>query len=330
LGRILASMKILTLAVALGCLLPVAPAQSATTTIRVANLELGTNLPIFYLAKIASKYDIDVKVINFRRGVETAQALKANEVDVALGGTEAAISAAAGGSQVVILSNYCSGGIAWVTRPDLNLKSVSDVKGLRFGTVRGIHELLMLIEFDRAGITWSEQPGKANVQLVFLNSGPAIAAALKSRQIDVMTNAEPLPSRAIQEGYGAQFHIPNTTAVGNPARAVFMRRDFFDAHKDAARRFVEALVEATKKLRDDPAFAREFAVNEALKGSITAEDWDLMFKYKHTSFDVMLSLPSIQATADYMRKFGMIQRKVDAAEFTDLSLVEAAAKKVGW
>ncbi len=324
-----ASIKFLALAIAMALPAQVAWAQQATT-IRVANLELGTNLPIFYLAKIASKYGIDVKVVNFRRGVETAQALKANEVDVALGGTEAAISAAASGTQVVILSNYCSGGVAWVTRPDLNLKSVTDVKGLRFGTIRGIHELLMLIEFDRAGLTWSEQPGKADVQLVFLNSGPAIAAALKSRQIDLMTNAEPLPSRAIQEGYGAQFHIPSDTPVGNPARSVFMRRDFFDKNKDAARRFVEALVEATKKLRDDPAFAREFAVNEALKGSITTADWDLMFKSGHTSFEVMLSLPSIQATADYMHKFGMIPRKVDAAEFTDLSLVEAAIKKLGW
>src|SRR4051794_35947793 len=93
-------------------------ALAQATTIRVANLELGTNLPIFYLPKLAAKYNLDIKIINFRRGVETAQALKAGEVDVALGGTEAAISAAASGTQVVILSNYCSGGVAWVTRPD--------------------------------------------------------------------------------------------------------------------------------------------------------------------------------------------------------------------
>jgi NitT/TauT family transport system substrate-binding protein len=298
-------------------------------TIRVANLELGPNLPIFYLAKIASQRGLDIKVINFRRGVETAQALKAGQVDVALGGIEAAVAAAAAGTNIVVLSNYASGGVAWVTRPDLKLNKVTDAKGYKFGTIRGIHELLMLVEFDRAGMTWSEQPG-SDVQLVFLNSGPALATALRSGQIDIMTNAEPLPSRAIVEGYGAPFHIPRNTALGAPPRAVFMGREFFSKNKEAAQRFVEVLVEATKKLRDDPAFARDFAVNEALKGTITAGDWDLMFKSGNTEFDVRLTLGEMQATADYMQKFGMINRKINTAEFTDLSLLDAAIKKIGW
>jgi NitT/TauT family transport system substrate-binding protein len=304
-------------------------AAQTLPTIRVANLELGTNLPIFYLAEIASKHGLDVKIINFRRGVETAQALKAGQVDVALGGTEAAVSAAASGTDIVILSNYCSGGVAWVTRPELKLKTVADVKGFRFGTIRGIHELLMLAEFDRAGLTWSEQPGK-DVQTVFLNSGPALATALKSGEIDIMTNAEPLPSRAIVEGYGAPFYVPRDTAMGAPPRAVFMSRDFYTKNREAAQRFVEALVEATKKLRDDPAFARDFAVNKALKGTITADDWDLMFKNDHTEFDVTLTLEAIQATADYMQKYGMINRKMNVAEFTDLKPLGAAIKKIGW
>ena len=325
--RMVSIVRVLAFTLVAACMSHAAVAQAPT--IRVANLELGTNLPIFYLAKIASQHGLDIKVINFRRGVETAQALRAGQVDVALGGTEAAISAVAAGAQVVILSNYCSGGVAWVTRPDLKLKTVADVKGHKFGTIRGIHELLMLVELDRAGLTWSEQPGK-DVQTVFLNSGPAIAAALKSRQVDLMTNAEPLPSRAIVEGYGAPFHIPRNIALGAPPRAVFMSRDFYTKNKDVARRFVEALVAATKKLRDDPAFAREFAVNEALKGTITTGDWDLMFKNDHTAFDVALTLDAIQATADYMQKFGMINRKLNAADFTDLSLLEAATKKLGW
>lgn len=322
-----------TLKIIAAALAAVGVAQGAAAqqlpTIRVANLELGTNLPIFYLAKIAAQRGLDVKVTNFRRGVETAQALKAGQVDVALGGTEAAVSAVAAGTDIVVLSNYCSGGVAWVSRPDLKLKTVADAKGYKFGTVRGIHELLMLAEFDRAGLTWSEQPGK-DVQMVFLNSGPAIATALKSRQIDIMTNAEPLPSRAIVEGFGAPYYVPRDTPLGAPPRAVFMSREFYSKNKAATQRFVEVLVEATKKLRDDPAFARDFAVNEALKGTITPGDWDLMFKNDHTAFDVRLTVAEIRAAADYMQKFGMINRKLNAADFTDLSLLEAAIKKAGW
>ncbi len=107
--RIMSAISVLFVALVV---IPHSATAQPVPTIRVANLELGTNLPIFYLAKIAAQHGLDIRIINFRRGVETAQALKAGQVDVALGGTEAAVSAAAAGTNIVILSNYCSGGVA--------------------------------------------------------------------------------------------------------------------------------------------------------------------------------------------------------------------------
>ncbi len=58
-----------------------ASAQQTKTTIRIANLDIGPFVPVAYVAKLADKYNIDVKITNFRRGLEAAQALKAGEAD---------------------------------------------------------------------------------------------------------------------------------------------------------------------------------------------------------------------------------------------------------
>lgn len=298
--------------------------------IRVANLELGTNLPVYYLPKVAEKHGIQVEIINFRRGLEAAQALKAGEVDVAVGGIEAAIAAHASGTPAVVLANYCSGGIVWTQRPDLGMKEVADLKGRRFATIRGMHEVLMRVEFELAGLSVSEQPGEADVQAIFLNSGPAIATALRTGEADAMTNAEPLPSRSIAEGYGAPFIVPDNTPIGIAPRAFFIDRGFLEQHPEASQRLVDALVDSAKTLRDNADLAREFAVKDALEGTITDDDWHLMFDSGHTKFDVTLRMEAVQATADYMHKFGMIQKPVAATDFVDLSLLGKSLEKIGW
>jgi ABC-type nitrate/sulfonate/bicarbonate transport system substrate-binding protein len=111
-------------------------------------------------------------------------------------------------------------------------------------------------------------------------------------------------------------------------RAVFMRSDFLAAHRDVAQRFVDALVEATMALRDNPTLAREFAVNDALKGAITAADWDMAAK--NQAFDVSLTANTVQAYVDYMNKYGMIKSKLKSSDITDLSMLERAKAKAGW
>ena len=80
------------------------------------------------------------------------------------------------------------------------------------------------------------------------------------------------------EGYAVPLLRPFDTILGRLPRAVFMRRDFHDKQPQAAERFVDALVEATKTLPRPADTARDFAVNSELKGAITAEDWELAVK----------------------------------------------------
>ena len=317
------------LALVLACGLGARPAaaQADKVTIRIANLDIGPFVSVAYVAKLAAKHGITVKITNFRRGLEAAQALKANEMDVAVGGVEAAVAAIAGGAPAVIVSSCSTGGIAWVGRPDINWRTPADLKGRKFGVIRGLHELVMLVVFEQNGLSSSTEPGK-DVQIVFINSPPAANTAMKARDVDAISNPEPFPSRAVVEGYAKPFMRPYDTPLGNMPRAVFMRSDFLAANRAVAQRFVDALVEATMTLRDNPALARDFVVNDALKGAITAADWDTAMK--NQAFDVSLTAGTVQAYVDYMLKYGMIKEKLRSPDITDLSMLERAKVKVGW
>ncbi len=303
-------------------------AQQARTTIRIANLEISPFLPVAYVAKLADKYNLDVKITNFRLGLQAAQALKSGEVDVAVGGVEAAISAIAGGMPAVIVSSVSTGGIAWVAQPDQPIQTVKDLKGKKFATLRGLHELVMRVEFEENGLTMSTEPGKADVQVMYINSPPALIATMKSKEVDAGSAPEPFPSRVVTERLAKPMLKPYDTQLGNLPRAVFMSKAFFEKEKDASQRFVTALVEATKALRDNPKLAADFALNDALKGSMSAEDWAL--SATNMTYDVSLTVPGVQAYVDYMFKYGMIKQKFSAADFTDLSMLEKAKVQVRW
>ena len=307
---------------------PQAWAQPSRTTIRIANLEISPFLPVAYVAKLADKYNLDVKITNFRLGLQAAQALKSGEVDVAVGGVEAAISAIAGGMPAVIVSSVSTGGIAWVAQTDQPIKTVKDLKGKKFATLRGLHELVMRVEFEQNGLTMSTEPGKADVQVMYLNSPPALIATMKSKEVDAASAPEPFPSRVVTEKLAKPMLRPYDTPLGNLPRAVFMSKAFVNKEKDASQRFVTALVEATKTLRDNPKLAADFALNDALKGSMSSEDWAL--SATNMTYDVALTVPGVQAYIDYMFKYGMIKQKFSATEATDFSMLEKSKIQVRW
>ncbi len=305
-----------------------ASAQSAKTTIRIANLDIGPFVPVAYVAKLADKYNLDVKITNFRRGLEAAQALKAGEADVAVGGVEAAISAIAGGSSALIVSSVSTGGIAWVAQPDQDIKTVKDLKGKRFAVIPGLHELVMRVAFEQAGLTMSTEAGKADVQVMFFNAPPQTIAIMKSKEVDAASAPEPFPSRAVGDKVAKPFMRPYDTPLGNMPRAIFMAKGFHDKNPEAAQRFVSALVEAVKTLRDNPKLARDFALNDALKGAMSGEDWDL--GASNMTFDVSLTPQTVQAYIDYMHKYGMIKQQFSAADVTDLKMLDKAKAQAGW
>ncbi|MCB1490595.1 MAG: ABC transporter substrate-binding protein [Rhodobiaceae bacterium] len=322
------SWRLFTRAFAAGIAIAMSVAAANAEKIRVANLEIGAFLPIPYTAKIAAKHGIEIELVNFRRGLEAANALKAGEVDIAVGGIEAAISAIGAGAPAVVVASCTTGGVAWVAGKDSPVNSIQDLKGHKFAVIRGLHELIMRVEFEQHNLTMSAEPGEADIHVVYINSPPALNVALKAGEVDAMSAPEPFPSRAISEGYAKPLLLPYDTPLGDVPRAVFMRKDFLAAHPDEAQKFVDALVDATKQLRDDPSLAKDFALNDALRDAMTEADWDLTIQ--NLKFNVSLDAAEVEHYIDYMTKYGMLKTAITASDVASLDMLEKAKAEYGW
>lgn len=295
--------------------------------VRVANLDIGPFAPCAYVGKLAAKHDIKVEITGFRRGLESAQAVAAGAADVGVGGLEAAVSAVAGGSPSVIIAGCTTGGIGWVAKKGSGIRTIADLKGKRFAVIRGLHELVMLAVFAKHGLTSSQEKG-ADVQIFYINAPPALGTALRNGDVDAMSAPEPFPSRAVLEGYAEPLPPPYDTELGNIPRALFMRREFLTAHPEVAQRFVAAYVESMRVFRDNPKEAENFVLNDALKGEMTPQDWQL--SVKNQTWDVSLTMETVSAYINDLQKYGMLRKQLNAADFTDLSLLAKAKASTDW
>jgi NitT/TauT family transport system substrate-binding protein len=301
--------------------------RADTPTIRIANLDIGPFAPVAYVGRLADRYGIKVHVTGFRTGLQSAQAVSGGAADIGVGGVEAAVTTIAGGTPASIIAGCTTGGLGWMARKDSGIKTVADLKGKKFGVIRGLHELVMKAEFDKFGLTSSQDPG-SDVQVFYINAPPAVPVALRNGDIDAGSAPEPFPTLAEQAGYAVRLPPPYDTPLLNLPRALFASRDFLTTYPDAAARFVTAYVAAMKTFRDEPKLAEDFALNDALKGAMTANDWQLSLP--NQGWDVSLAVPTVQAYIDLENKYGLIRKPMKAETITDLAMLDKAKATVGW
>ena len=89
---------------------------------------------------------------------------------------------------------------------------VTDLKGKKFGVIRGLHELVMKAEFAKFGLTSSQDPG-SDVQVFYINAPPAVPVALRNGDIDAGSAPEPFPTIAEQQGYAVRMPPPYDTPL---------------------------------------------------------------------------------------------------------------------
>ena len=132
-------------------------------------------------------------------------------------GTPASKSGRASGAPTVVVAGFARGGARLVARPELTIKSVKELKGKKVGVTRGgIHEVRLMAELQKAGLSAESAPGK-DVQMIYL-SYPDWNAALLGESIDAMMQSEPQSSQAINRNFGVEVIKPYDTPIGEPVR----------------------------------------------------------------------------------------------------------------
>jgi NitT/TauT family transport system substrate-binding protein len=302
---------------------------AADDLVRVGALKAVHYTALWYLPEVGPRHGIKFEVLEFKKGLDAMEAMKAGAIDMASSGSDGAIAARASGVPVYIVAGFSKGGVMIVGRSDLALKSVAELKGRKVGVVRGgAQELALFMTLAKAGLTWSEK-GDRDVTLVYLASYPAVNEALATKNIDAMTQIEPQAAIALGKGFGREIVKPYDTELGMPVKSVSMAARFYDERRPVAARVLEAFVDATRTLLARPDVARRFYTEVVFKGNLTQEDYDAALANSPFSYDV--TADHIQKTIDAMMKYGVgrMENPPSAREFVKTDLLEAAKRALG-
>ena len=317
--------KVLAIALALAAQLPLA--SHAADLVRLGNLKFAHYGAVAYMKEIAPKYNLKIEERIFSKGLDIVPAIIAGEIDVSASALEAAISGRASGVPVYVVAGFAKGGVRIVGRPDLNLRTIADLKGKKVGVTRGgPQEILLFTELANNKLSWSDKPGK-DVQIIYMGY-PDLNQALLTKEIDAMSQSEPYSTQAIHKKYGSEMMKPYATPLGEPVRALVMSEKMYKEKRDVAERFMQCFVAATRMFLADPKLAEKYVRESMFKNQVTSEDYrDAM---DNATFTEDISVSHVQLTTDYMVKYGVgrMANPPAAKDWVKLDLLEAAKKAV--
>jgi NitT/TauT family transport system substrate-binding protein len=317
-------MRVLLLAASLLVALP----ARAEEVVRLGNLKFAHYGAVSYMKEHCAKFGLKVEEIVFPKGIDIFPAIVKGEVDLAASAADAAIANRAGGGPIFVVAGFAKGGARLVSRPDLPLKTVADLKGHKVGVARGgAQELLLLAELAKANLTWSDKPGK-DVQIFYMAFAD-LNQALMQKQIDAMCQSEPQSSQAINKGFGKEMLKPYDTPLGEPVRVLVMTEKLYKERPQVAEKVLECFVDATRKFIAEPAFAKKYVVDQMFKGQISGDDYDDALSNAAFTYDV--TPQHIQVTTDLMAKYGVgkMAKPPAAKDWVRLELLGEAKKKLG-
>ncbi len=309
-------------------LLAVPLASRAQEVVRLGNLKFAHYGAISNMKEVCKKHGLDVQETVFPKGIDIFPALVKGEVDIAASAADAAIANRAAGGQVYVVAGFAKGGARLVSRTDLGLKTVAELKGRKVGVARGgAQELLLLAELAKAGLTWSDKEGK-DVQIVYLPFAD-LNQALLQKQLDAICQSEPQSSQAINKGFGVEMLKPYDTPLGEPVRVLVMTEKMYKEKPAVAMKVLECFVESTRNFIQDPKAAEKFVVEQMFKGQITSQDFRDAISNSPYSYDV--TAEHIQVTTDLMVKYGVGKMTAPprATDWVKLDLLAQAKAKLG-
>nr|WP_243286664.1 ABC transporter substrate-binding protein [Geothrix terrae] len=299
----------------------------AQDVVRLGNLKFAHYGAVSYMKEIAPKYNLKIDERMFAKGIDINPAIVAGEIDASAAALDAAIAGRAQGVPIYVVAGFARGGARIVVNASTGIKSLRDLKGKKVGVARGgAQEVLLLAELAKAGLTWSDKPGK-DVLVLYMPFAD-LNQALMAKNIDAMCQSEPYSSQAINRKFGVELLKPYDTPIGEPIRALVITEKLYKERRDVARRFLLCFVEATKKFIDDPKLAEKYVRENMFKNQISAEDYQDAIGNSPFSYDI--TTEHVQITTDLMAKYGVgkMAAPPKASDWVKLDLLAEAKKQL--
>jgi NitT/TauT family transport system substrate-binding protein len=189
-------------------------------------------------------YGLAVTMSDFEGGGQAYDALLAGSVDIAAGAYEHTLRAQAMGQDVrAIIELGRFPGVVLAIGKDWSFKTYADLKGLRIGVTapNSSSHFFVLYLMAKAGLS----PGDAS--FVGVGGGERAVHAMKTGEIDAISNLDPVITRLQQDGairiiVDSRFPRVNYDIFGgtNPAAVLYGKREFIAANPVTMQALVSA------------------------------------------------------------------------------------------
>ena len=215
---------------------------------------------------------VELKTTTFNAGPSVIEAIFAGELDLSYIGPNPAINGyvRSNGEALRIVAGATSGGASLIVRPEAGIRSAADLAGKKVASPQlgNTQDVALRAYLAEHGLETVENGG--DVQIV-PTANPQILDLFRLGSIDAAWVPEPWASRLIVEGKGELFLDerdlwPNgdfTTAM------VIVSTPFLEQHPDLVKAWLEAHVDTTQWIADNPDEAKQL-VNVEI-GKITSQ-----------------------------------------------------------
>lgn len=268
---------------------------------------------------IFKKHGIDSEVIVIGGGAARGvSALIAGDVQFLFGAGDAAINANLRGADVVITASVLNKGVQRVmSRPEL--KKPEDLKGRNVGITRfgSASHLVLLMMLKKWGMSPSQ------IQMIQVGTSPAMVASLDKGGIDAAVLTIPSVFVAEDRGYRVladldEMDIYYLNTMLDTTRA------YLRAHRDQARRFIEAFIEGIAYFKKNKKETLE-VLRKKLRTDAGGErnlerSYDLLAS-KHYDSVPYPSIKGVETVLDFLARENPKAKGADPKSFVDDSIV---------
>lgn len=258
--------------------------------------------------------DKRLRWVQFSSGGLVSEGMAAGELDVAiLGIVPAAIGRAAGqDTRIIALGSTAPKSHALVARKDLNLSSVTELKGKRVATTYGstVYELLYRI-LEEAGMTVRD------IELINMQP-PDMNISLRNKTIDAAVVWDPLLPRLRVDGVVDELR--DGTGINDNINVIIARGAYLEDEPDAVAAMLRGIARANQEIgtASDEAAAM-FATTFDLPKEVSK---NALENYHYSLRVSELVKEQIKTSMGFLREERIIRRPVDVEAFLDLSFME--------
>jgi len=159
---------------------------------------------------------------------------------------------------------------------------------------------------------------------------PNMLPALKSRKVDLIGEVTPFSIQAHKDG-GVRTLFTLKGAMG-PAQTTLLaaRSGYIADHRAALVDFFEDWIRATRWYLDanNHAEAVQILANFTKQPAAVYDDWVFTKKDYYRDPDAKPNLAALQNNLKVQKELGLLSIDIDIAQYTDLSIIEDAAKRI--